>query len=240
MRYCKAAWRSRFLAFAAAFFLTIPAAKAASDAEVINGFNLTVFGAEYSPLGIQSDYVRKFAGTVRFYIDNSARRDRRPEVAQFIRSLNQSIQGIRTQVVSSPSEANFIVYIVDRADYVATVRGKVYRDANAAAPGKCLVRSVFSPAGIRRSDAVIVADDGEALFDRCKAEEILQGLGPLNEHPSLRESMFNDRTRHTQFTRFDWLILNMLYDPRIRNGMSRAQVQPLLPEVLRDAKRRLR
>jgi hypothetical protein len=140
--------------------------------------------------------------------------------------------------VSSKSQANFVVYIVDRKDYESVVRDKVYRRATASTPGKCLVRSVFSRSGISRSDAVIVADEGEALFDRCKAEEILQGLGPLNEHPSLRESMFNDRTRHTQFTRFDRLILNMLYDRRIRNGATLEEVQKILPDVLRTAKGR--
>jgi hypothetical protein len=213
-------------------------AHAASDAEVIRGFNLTVFGAEYSPMGLQSNYVRKFNGTVRFYIDNRASRNRVPEVRAFILSLNKLIGNFRAEMVSTPERANFVVYVVDRKDYVTVVRDRVYRRPTANTPGKCLVRSVFSRAGINRSDAVIVSDEGEALFNRCKAEEILQGLGPLNEHPSLMESMFNDRTRHTSFTRFDRLILNMLYDKRIRNGATPEMVQPLLPEVLKDAKRR--
>lgn len=215
-------------------------ARAASDGEVIRGFNLTVFGAEYSPFGYQSNYIRKFRGPVRFYIHNLSRRNRSGEIRRFILSLNSSIRGLRTQIVSNPAQANFNVYVVDRADYLATVRDKVYRSANAQAPGKCLVRSVFSRSGIRRSDAVIVSDEGESLFNRCKAEEILQGLGPLNEHPTLRESMFNDRSRHTRFTLFDRLILNMLYDNRIQNGATRESVQQLLPQVLRDAKRRVR
>ena len=232
--------RSLVLCYFLAMLLPVSVTHAASDAEVIRGFNLTVFGAEYSPMGVQSDYIRKFPGTVRFYIENTAARDRRGEVGAFIRSLNSLIRGIRVDIVDSPANANFIVYVVDRKDYVATVRQKVYRRQDAAAPGKCLVRSVFSPAGIRRSDAVIVSDEGEALFDRCKVEEILQGLGPLNEHPTLTESMFNDRTRHTRFTLFDRLILNMLYDPRIRNGMTPQAVQPLLPQILRDVRKRVR
>ncbi|MEC9344368.1 MAG: DUF2927 domain-containing protein [Pseudomonadota bacterium] len=215
-------------------------AHAASDAEVIQGFNLTVFGAEYAPFGYQSNYVRKFGGTVRFYVENLSRRNKAREVQNFIATLSGSIRGLRTQIVATPGQANFHVYIVDRADYAQTVKQRVYGRASASTPGKCLVRSVFSRSGIKRSDAVIVADEGEALFDRCKAEEILQGLGPLNEHHSLRESMFNDRTKHTRFTRFDRLILNMLYDPRIRNGASKESVQSLLPTVLRDAKRRVR
>jgi hypothetical protein len=215
-------------------------ALAASDAGVIRGFNLTVFGAEYSPFGYQSDYVRKFEGTVRFYVEDQSHRNKKREVQGFILSLNHLIRGLRTQIVSSPGQANFHVYIVDRVDYVKTVKQKVYGSSTASTPGKCLVRSKFTTRGINRSDAVIVADEGEALFDRCKAEEILQGLGPLNEHPSLMESMFNDRTKHTRFTRFDRLILNMLYDPRIKNGASKQSVQKLLPVVLRDAKRHVR
>jgi hypothetical protein len=228
----------RALLLAAALLVAPQPVRAASDAEIIRGFNLTVFGAEYSPMGFQSNYVRKFNGTVRFHIENLASRNRVPEVRAFIQSLNRSIANFRAEIVNSPARANFVVYVVDRKDYVDTVRNKVYRRAGASTPGKCLVRSVFSRSGINRSDAVIVSDEGEALFNRCKAEEILQGLGPLNEHPSLYESMFNDRTRHTSFTRFDRLILNMLYDKRIRNGATLESVQPLLPVVLRDAKRR--
>jgi hypothetical protein len=238
MNYLDSLFRRTIIVLSAALLLAPAAARAASDAEVIRGFNLTVFGAEYSPLGFQSNYVRKFNGTVRFFIENLASRDRSAEVRAFILSLNRSISGLSTQVVSSRSQANFVVYIVDRKDYVDVVRDRVYRRASASTPGKCLVRSVFSRTGISRSDAVIVADEGEALFDRCKAEEILQGLGPLNEHPSLRESMFNDRTRHTQFTAFDRLILNMLYDRRIRNGATLEEVQKILPEVLRSARGR--
>ena len=216
------------------------ASLAATDAEIINGFNRTVFGAEYAPFGYQSDYIRKFEGPVRFYIDNRSRRNRTSEVRAFILSLNRLVHGLQTRVVARPGEANFHVYIVDRKDYAATVRDHVYGQSTASTPGRCLVRSVFSHNGIKRSDAVIVSDEGESLFDRCKAEEILQGLGPLNEDRTLRESMFNDTTRHTQFTRFDRLILNMLYDPRIRSGASKQSVQTLLPAVLRSAKARVR
>jgi Protein of unknown function (DUF2927) len=234
---------SRILALSVMTFMTVIAPGqpvAATDAEVIRGFNLTVFGAEYSPFGYQSNYIRKFNGTVRFYIDNMSRKNRVNEVSNFILSLNKLIHGLKTAVTNRPEQANFHVYVIDRKDYIETVRRKVYRQANAATPGKCLVRSVFSRSGITRSDAVIVSDDGEPLFDRCKAEEILQGLGPLNENSSLRESMFNDQTRHTRFTRFDRLILNMLYDKRIKNGATRESVQPLLPAILRDAKRRVK
>ena len=35
----------------------------------------------------------------------------------------------------------------------------------------------------------------------------------------------------------DAILLRMLYDPRLRPGMSAAEVRPLLPEIVRDARR---
>lgn len=211
---------------------------AASDAEVIRGFNLTVFGAEFAPLGIQTKYIRKFSGQVRLKIHNLSKKNRTAQIKRFVRMLNSSVKGLQISVTNR--SANFNLYVVDRADYVKVARQKVYKRPTAKVPGKCLVRSVFSRNGIIRSDAIIVSDNGNALFQRCMTEEILQGLGPLNEHPSLRESMFNDRTKHTKFTRFDRLIVNMLYDSRVKNGTSLKNVQAILPDVLRDAKKRNR
>ena len=218
---------------------TFAPAYAASDAEIIRGFNLTVFGAEFAPFGIQSKYIRKFSGPVRIKIHNLAKKNRTGAVSGFVRTLNGSVRGLTISTTESASSANFNVYVVDRAEYVSTAREKVYRRSTASIPGKCIVRSVFSRAGIIRSDAVIVSDGGEALFQRCMVEEILQGLGPLNEDRSLSESMFNDSSKHTRFTSFDRTILNMLYNRKIRNGASIEAVQDLLPSVLAEAKARM-
>lgn len=232
--------RPAFLVCFVWFAFTATANSAANDKEIIRGFNLTVFGAEYAPFGIQSRYIRKFRGTVRFYVESTSKKNRTARIKRFILGLNGKIKGLRTEIVRSKGSANFIVYAVDRKDYVDVVRTKIYRRPTASAPGKCLVRSVFSRRGIIRSDAVVVSDGGERLFKRCMIEEILQGLGPLNEHPSLYKSVFNDLSRQTSFTRFDRLILNMLYDPRIKIGASIDSIQSLLPTILADAKRKIR
>ena len=215
-------------------------ASAFSDKSVIYGFNKTVFGSEFAPLGRQSQYIRKFRSPVRFYIHNRAKMNRRREARRFILSLNKSIRGLKTRIVSNPDRANFHLYIVDRSDYRNTVRNIIYRRSSAPVRGRCMVRSIFTRFGINRSDAVVVSNEGRTLFRRCLVEEILQGLGPLNEDTSLKLSMFNDRTRHTKFTRFDRYILNMLYDKRLKSGDTQRSVQRLLPKVLGDVKRRIR
>ena len=211
-----------------------------SSARMIDGFNKTVFGAEYTSFGRQPLYVRKFTREVRFYIDAQSRKKRSNRVRKCILSLNNAISGLKTRIVSNPINANFRVYVVDSPDYADTVRNKVYRRSNARVIGRCMVRSVFSRAGIQRSDAVIVSDQGEKLFRRCMIEEILQGLGPLNEDRSLRYSVFNDASRQTSFTRHDRIIMNMLYDKRLKNGTSQNKAQALLPALYKTARKRVR
>ena len=211
-----------------------------TDAQLAKGFQKTVFGAEYSSFGWQSNMVKKYTKPVRFYIDNRSKTDRRSQVSRFVRSLPRSIRGLNVAIVDSPAKANYRIYIVDKAQYKKTVRKDVYRVRAMSVPGRCLVRVISGPGGIKRSDAVIVANDGDFLFKRCLVEEVLQGLGPVNDNSGLTHSVFNDTSQHVRFTKHDRYILNMLYNPKIKAGMSEKDVQTVLPAVIRDARRQVR
>lgn len=211
-----------------------------SDEELINGFNSTVFGAEYASWGFHTRIVKKFVKPVRVYIDNRSKRDRRRAVARFVRSLPRKIKGIDIAIVSDRRKANYTIYVVDRSAYKTVIRDEIYQRRSMNVPGRCLVRVVSSSSGIRRSDAVIVSDEGEFLFRRCLVEEVLQGLGPVNDNADLKNSVFNDTSQHTRFTKHDRYILNMLYDKRVRSGMNQREVGKVLPAVLRDVRRRVR
>lgn len=232
-------WKRRGIASLLFAMLFILPAHALTNEEIKRGFNLTVFGSEIAPLGFQARYVHKFNGDVTFRIHNLASKNRTRDIKQFIETLETQISGLKVRIVGEGEAANFNIYVVNRANYIKTVREKVEKRPTANVPGKCLVKSKFSRAGMIHSDAVIVSDEGEALFRRCLIEEILQGLGPLNESTSLSRSVFNDTSKHTKFTNFDRLILNMLYDARIKNGASLRSVSKVLDAVLADTRKRL-
>jgi hypothetical protein len=226
-----------------ALFLFLPAApvRAFTDAELIDGFTRTVFGSEHASWGWQSDIVKKFDKPVRVYVDDRSSARRGGEVARFVSSLPQLIEGLRVTIVASPAEANFHIFVIDRADYRSVVSREVYgRTSSTYAPGKCLVRVVSSRTGIGRSDAAIVADEGDFLFHRCMVEEVLQGLGPVNDDATLAQSVFNDRSRHATFTSFDRHILSMIYHPLIRPGMTLDDARTVLPAVAAEVRARLR
>lgn len=211
-----------------------------STEELIDGFMKTVFGLEYRAWSWQPYLVKKYTGTVSFHVHNEARKNRKPVIHQFINQLDSQVRGLSTRVVRDPEAANFHVYVVDRDQYEDVVRRDVYGDHRADVPGRCLVRVVSDSKGISRSTAVIVSDEGDFLFRRCLVEELLQGLGPMNDDEELAHSVFNDRSRHSRFTTFDKFLLNMLYHPRIKPGMSQDQVANLLPSIVREVRRYVR
>lgn len=208
------------------------------DAALIDAFGKTVFGVEYDdPNAVM--VVRKFQQPARVGIDNRSAIDRTAAVSAFVSTLQPAIHGLTLAEAGSREPANFRIYVVDRKDYGPVIRGEIYRDPKATAPGRCFVRVLSSNGAIARTDVVIVSDEGEFLFQRCLVEEVLQGLGPLNDSDDLADSVFNDDSRHAAFTLHDRLILNMLYDPRIKAGMTSEETETLLPFLLPEIRARL-
>ncbi len=228
----------------AAMVLAGPAAAATvdpySDASVIAGFMATVFGVEFPSFEGDGDTVKKFSGVVRVYVDNRAGIDRRAAVEGFIAALPEAIGGLSLRLSTRAESANFIVHVVDRAQYPAVARYLLPSLQEGEAPGRCFVSVTYGAAGITRSEAVIVSDEGEYLFRRCMIEEILQGLGPVNDSPELDGSVFGEASRQTEFVLFDRLILNVLYHPAVLPGMSEAEVGRVLPGVLWDVRHSVR
>ncbi len=210
-----------------------------SDDELMDGFQKTVFGVEYGSVAAGSA-VKKFDGAVRIRVVNLADKDRQREIAGFVARLPRLVRGLDIRMAGPGENPNFTLYVVDRADYVDTVRTDVLGSSRAAVPGQCLVRVFPGSLGIVRSTAVIVSDEGDSLFRRCMVEEILQGLGPMNDNAALYASVFNDRSRHDRLMPFDRAVVSMLYDRRIRPGMTLTEVNSLLPRVLADVRRSVR
>lgn len=197
-----------------------------------DGFFKVVFGLEYGRHHGDSQRVKKYTETVRFHVINHARENRTATVQEFILSLPGKVPGLRSMLVRDREKANFTIFLVDREDFSRVVSRELRADA-VAMGARCLVGVRTRSGRILSSTAVIVADD-PYLFQRCMVEEILQGLGPMNDNATLSESVFNDSSRHTDFTSFDQALMRMLYHPSIRPGMTGSEVHQLLPQVFVD------
>jgi len=97
----------------------------------------------------------------------------------------------------------------------------------------CLVFAV-APRGdgvYTRAVAVIRAEHPDLLRLSCLHEEITQGLGLSNDHPLARPSIFNDDEEFALLTSQDEAMLAILYDDRLKPGMSGAAAGPIVEEI---------
>lgn len=82
-----------------------------------------------------------------------------------------------------------------------------------------------------RAVAVIRAEHPDALRLSCVHEELAQGMGLANDSPAARPSIFNDDEEFGLLTRQDELLLRILYDRRLRPGMSEAEARPIVEAI---------
>ena len=82
--------------------------------------------------------------------------------------------------------------------------------------------------------AVIRSENPDLLRLSCIHEELAQGLGLANDSPAARPSIFNDDDEFALLTTHDELLLKMLYDPRLRAGLSAAEAAPLTRIIARE------
>ena len=82
--------------------------------------------------------------------------------------------------------------------------------------------------------AIVRAEHPDLLRRACYHEEIAQGLGLVNDSPYARPSIFNDDDEFALLTSHDEALLSMLYDPRLRIGMSADEARPLVIQIARE------
>jgi len=76
--------------------------------------------------------------------------------------------------------------------------------------------------------AVIPSEHPDLLRLSCIHEELAQALGLPNDSNAARPSIFNDDEEFALLTRQDELMLRILYDPALRNGMTEAEARPIV------------
>ncbi|WGH79095.1 DUF2927 domain-containing protein [Jannaschia ovalis] len=76
--------------------------------------------------------------------------------------------------------------------------------------------------------ALIRSEHPDLMRQSCYHEEIAQGLGLANDSPSARPSIFNDDEEFALLTTQDEFLLRILYDDRLRVGMTAEQARPIV------------
>ncbi len=91
-----------------------------------------------------------------------------------------------------------------------------------------------SPNEYARAVALVRAEHPDLVRLSCIHEEIAQGLGLPNDSPAARPSIFNDDDEFALLTSHDEKLLTMLYDPRLKPGMTADQARPVTRIIARE------
>jgi hypothetical protein len=215
-----------------------------SDAEIADGFFKIAFGAELSVAG-GANRVRKFDGPVRVFLDNRTHASRRADIVAVISDIRAYVDHLDIELTDDRKAANVVVTLVrDRAELLRTMRSFYGRkradEIERRLRPRCLSGFGEDPEHrIRRAEVLLTADGGDFSFLDCAYEELLQALGPINDDRSVPWTMFNDDVQMGFFDVYDQYILNILYDPRVRPGMTRRELEVLLPDILSEVRKRI-
>jgi hypothetical protein len=211
-----------------------------TDSEITEGFFKTAFGAEYHLAG-RVDRIRKYDMPVRVFADGAARADRKAQLARVIADIGRRIAHLDIAMTQTSDDANVVVNLVRDRDLSRTITNfygsERAKEIRASLDPQCL--SGFrknEKFEIQHSDVILPIDSGDFIFLDCAYEELLQALGPINDTSSVPWTMFNDKVSMGFFDVYDQYILNVLYDPRIKAGMTVQEVKAVLPEVLTDVR----
>jgi hypothetical protein len=110
---------------------------------------------------------------------------------------------------------------------------------NASIDNFCITYAFWDKTNPSVYSAVIVLIRAEhPAFTKmsCVQEEMSQAMGLPNDSPDARPSLYNDDLEFAVLTEHDAILLRMLYDPRLKPGMSVNEVLPLLPAIAADAR----
>ena len=213
-----------------------------SDAEIADGLFKIAFSSELSVAG-GANRVRKFDGPVRVFLDNRAHSNRHADIAAVIGDIDTYVDHLDIGLTEDRKAANVVITLVrNRAELLRTMRSFYGRkragEIERRLQPRCLSGFGEDPQHrIRRAEVLLTDDGSDFSFLDCAYEELLQALGPINDDRSVPWSMFNDDVQMGFFDVYDQYILNILYDPRVRPGMTRREVEIILPDILPEIRK---
>jgi hypothetical protein len=176
------------------------------------------------------------------FVVNRGGLHRSAEIATIVADIRAHVNHLDLAITADRKNANLVVMLVQTRDFAQTIRSR-YGAAEAGQIQHSLQPQCLSGIGkdrnyrIRRAEVILPVDAGVFQFYDCAYEELLQALGLVNDDSSVPWTTFDDNVQMGFFDVYDQYLVNMLYDPRVRPGMTKDEVERLLPDNMPTVRR---
>lgn len=206
--------------------------------ELTRGFLALAFGSDLR-LGSQLKRIHRFDRPVRMHLAGGGSIDRMPVYRRILDEFARELPMLRLSVTEDLYDANLVVRLIDERDFETAIRAtfgaQTARTFIAKTDAQCMtsVKSI-AEGGIIRVDSFIIVDQGEDVFLNCAYHEMLHALGLPNHAADNPWTALNQDRMVGYLSVYDRALLRMLYDPRIRSGMSETEARRIAPAVAKD------
>ena len=207
--------------------------------QLIRNFDIIVFHNEFD--GQTDNRLRKWAVPVRLYLD--IRSGDRKLIDFAVEQHVEHLAGITQYdiaVVTDLAQANVVV-VFDNESALEQIRRDYFPpkfDIKQVMQTNLCIGQYQSNDSYEIVHAVVVIPVDRVMaagrLEACVVEEITQILGLPNDSDDVNPSVFNDDSAEIELTNQDILLVKLLFDPRLRAGMRRAEVLANVRDILEE------
>jgi hypothetical protein len=212
-----------------------------SPAELTRGFLALAFGSDLR-VGGKPKGIRKFVEPARIAVLDQGSVSRSAAYKAVVREFAAKIPHLTVTLTDNIEAANIVVRLIDEKHFIRAMEqafGKsVARAFVARTDPQCMTSIKSRQDGtILRVDSFIIVDQGDDVFYDCAYHETLHAFGLSNHADKNPRTTLNQNRVVGYLSVYDRAMLTLLYNPRIRPGMTAAQVKRALPAAIADLPR---
>jgi len=204
--------------------------------QVVAQFEAVAFGSEFGPA---HDQVWRWRSAVGFAVTADDRGDAvtlRQQLEPHMTAITR-LTGIAFDYRADREQADMEAVLADRAAFAGWSRRWPLahtRYAAATAISACMAFLSIRNDDIVWAGLLYDADIPDRLRRDCLLEELVQAMGLPNDACHYRPSLFCEDDLVDVLDGADAVLLQTLYDPRLRPGMSRQAAMPIARTIIRE------
>jgi hypothetical protein len=207
-------------------------------AELQRGFMALAFGSDLR-IGARPKGIRRFDHPIRLHVATGGSIDRAAVMLRVAGEYAKKVADLKLTLATDAAAADIEVRLIDEKEFSAALTAAFGRATARAFVAKtnpqCMTSVKSQSSGeIVRAVSFIIVDKGDDVFLDCAYHELLHAFGLSNHDQRNAWTTLNQKRMVGYLTVYDRSLLTLLYDPRMRPGMTPGGARTLLPQLIQE------